>query len=100
MLDKLKVPEIDVDAFFDDLDIQIKKKGISDDDLLGIIKGTWSYISKLQTNCLKMQRESIEWLTADLEACQKERDKYKKMIDDHPEFKLMLRTIERNKNRN
>ena len=42
-----------------------------------MIKQTWRYVNKLQVNCLKAQRESIEWLTADLERCKKERDNYK-----------------------
>lgn len=99
MLDKLTVPEINVDDYFDDLSIQIKEKGITDEDVFSVVKETWRFINKLQVNCLKMQRNSIQLLTLELEASQKEFNELKEFMDDHPEIGLMKRMIERNKDR-
>jgi len=73
----IKVPEIDVDGYFDDLKIQIEKKGVQDDNILNTIKTTWRYINRLQINCLIMQRGSIEILSSELKQCREDLENYK-----------------------
>jgi len=98
MLDKLDVPEVNIDDYFSDLAIQIEKSGIADEDLLKVIKETWRFINELQVNCLRMQRNSIQILTIELEDCKKDLGKlkeYKDFFDKHPEVKMMKRQLEK-----
>lgn len=66
MLEQLEVPEVNVDEFFNGIEHLIKKRGIKDEEVLSLIKNIWTYINKLQVSCLRMQRDTINCLTEEL----------------------------------
>ncbi len=98
----MDVPEIDIDKYFFDLKIQIEKKGITDNDILRTIKETWRFINKFHTECLKMQHNSIDILTFELNHSKNKAieyktklKEYKDIFDKYPEVKRMIKQAEK-----